>query len=459
MPIFNVIENYLAQQLAPATAAVLTGKQGCGKSQIAKYVAEGFEGHVLHVVVHYGQQLLVVNCAGSPCFDSGEQTAIPDFWAWFLAKTVSGNAPWLILIDNAHLLRCATTFVSTFYQLAEAGERSLSLLLVGQPFTAERKEMRRLCPVWVDVPAGVVPAGDEAQEVQLALRPVISRAVNPLRRLNVLRRTLNNIEESNDAVIGKALHRLAPSRGRFLLLGMGYAVLAGVLGWMMPSNLSAHLPMPWQEKKVEVVKAPQPKITDRPSGERSGMQGLISTWGYDVAPEMAWCDRIEAASLRCQSSTGTLSDLTRQALPWMASLQVDSRKMYAVVMRVGDNSLDLLVNQQLWVVNRKWFEHVWKGQYTLIVKTAPGGEQKITAKSTTEQVMWLDGSLSKVLNVPTIQATSWKPMLTEKVKLFQKQQNLPTDGIAGKATLIRLFQALGESPRLQVGEQPEGTTS
>lgn len=121
-------------------------------------------------------------------------------------------------------------------------------------------------------------------------------------------------------------------------------------------------------------------------------------------------------------------------------------------MRVGEDTLDVLVNQQIWSVRRAWFERVWQGQYTVIRKTTPEGDDRVTAKSGSEQIVWLDNALSRALNVPTTQATNWKPMLTEKVKLFQNQQKIPADGAAGKMTLIRLFQALGESPRLQVGE-------
>lgn len=73
---------------------------------------------------------------------------------------------------------------------------------------------------------------------------------------------------------------------------------------------------------------PLAKITDRPAGERSGMQGLISTWGYDVPLEMAWCDRIEIASLRCESATGQLTDMVNQGLPWMARLKVEDKDLW-----------------------------------------------------------------------------------------------------------------------------------
>lgn len=446
---FQVITHYLCQQLAPGTAAVVSGRRGCGKTQIMKQVGASFDGAVLYIVALPDQDLLVIDSRGSCGFFAGEQISASQIWTWFLTRKSSADISWMLVIDNAHLLKSLTTIVDTFYQLAETGESSLSLLLVGQPFSLRKRRLRAMCPVWVDVPGGIVPS-DEAGALQPALQHILARSSNPLRLFTVLCRSIQDMESSEE--VRNVLFRLVPSRWKVCVLGIGYALLAGSFGWMMTTVLPLHLPVPWAEKKSVVMDLPLAKITDRPAGERSGMQGLISTWGYDVPLEMAWCDRIEIASLRCESATGQLTDMVNQGLPWMARLKVEDKDLWGVVMRVGEDTLDVLVNQEIWSVRRAWFERVWQGQYTVIRKTTPEGDDRVTAKSGSEQIVWLDNALSRALNVPTTQATNWKPMLTEKVKLFQNQQKIPADGAAGKMTLIRLFQALGESPRLQVGE-------
>jgi general secretion pathway protein A len=60
------------------------------------------------------------------------------------------------------------------------------------------------------------------------------------------------------------------------------------------------------------------------------------------------------------------------------------------------------------------------------------------------------------LGVPANDSGDWTPTLTEKVKLFQRNEKLQQDGVPGKDTLIRLRQALGEAPRL-INETSSGT--
>jgi len=56
--------------------------------------------------------------------------------------------------------------------------------------------------------------------------------------------------------------------------------------------------------------------------------------------------------------------------------------------------------------------------------------------------------LSRVLNVEAEGTEEWSPLLTEKIRQFQAQHKMKVDGVMGQRTLIRLWQALGESPKL-----------
>lgn len=456
MPTFDAIEGLLIQQLTPATAAVISGNHGCGKTFLAGRASARFDGRVLQWVAQENRQLLLIHSSDPELVAPGECVAADDLWCWFLSRSATTTSPWLIVIDNAHLLPSLRKIVTTFYQLAEAGQRSGSLLLAGLESMARNRQLRSLCPVWIHLHPGILPAGDESANIRSALGRLAIRADNPLRQLKAVRQALSHGETGSEESVVRDLHRLTPSRWRCVALATGYALIAASIGWILFASRPLPIPVPWGIQKAAVPAVVAEKITDRPAGERSGMQGLISTWGYDVTVDQAWCDRIEVARLRCESGTSSLEKLSQQGLPWMALLNVEHQTLYGVVMRVGDNTLDLLVNQRLWTVQRSWFEHVWQGRYTVLLRSGPHGEQAVTPKSGPEQIVWLDSALSRALSVPTSQITRWKPALTEKVKLFQRQQHLPVDGIVGKSTLVRLYQALGESPRLQAGNEPSG---
>lgn len=81
-------------------------------------------------------------------------------------------------------------------------------------------------------------------------------------------------------------------------------------------------------------------------------------------------------------------------------------------------------------------------------KPSPDGNASITKKSSIDDIAWLDTMLSRVLNVEAENTGEWSPMLTEKIRQFQTQNKIKADGVMGKVTLIRLWQVLGESPKL-----------
>ena len=48
--------------------------------------------------------------------------------------------------------------------------------------------------------------------------------------------------------------------------------------------------------------------------------------------------------------------LAQEGYPWISELKTGNHLNYAVVARVGDNSLDLLMNNRTWQVSRHWFK-------------------------------------------------------------------------------------------------------
>lgn len=452
MSAHELIKRYFLPQLVPATVAVLSGARGGGKTYLARCISEQFNGAIIWFIAISEQKLLVAE-SSFDSFDAGETIAANELWAVLLSRASGGGQPLMIVIDNAHLLDALASSVSTFYQLAEVGHNAFSLLLVGQAFHDKGNQLRHLCPVWLDIPVrGISGEGNNEEGTQKLLQRIASRSKNPLRMAGVVERIIKEARAEDKNEIEQVVADLLFSRRRGAMLSACYAVLACAIGWMSYGSWPNALPVPRAEHTAAVVKVPRALITDRPAGERRGMQGLISTWGYEVSPEMAWCSRIEAAELRCESGTAQMDDLLRRGLPWMARLKVGTQELYAVVVRVGDETIDLLLNQQIWTVRRVWFAKAWQGQYTSIIKTTPGGAEFVTDKSTPEQIIWLDVAISQVINVPASKTSGWNPLLTKKVKQFQSLQQLKTDGIAGKLTLVRLFQALGESPKLQLGE-------
>ncbi|ENA0612317.1 peptidoglycan-binding protein [Enterobacter bugandensis] len=175
---------------------------------------------------------------------------------------------------------------------------------------------------------------------------------------------------------------------------------------------------------------------------------LYSVWGYEVSRSEAWCDQAYRAGMTCLSGKESLASLMAQSLPWIATLNVDNASIPVVIIGEGEGTLAALSAGKTWILNKAWFSKVWTGSYTLMWKPSPDGNASITKKSSIDDIAWLDTMLSRVLNVEAENTGEWSPMLTEKIRQFQTQNKIKADGVMGKVTLIRLWQVLGESPKL-----------
>ena len=475
-PVFTheFIENYLQQELKPASVIVLSGNPGCGKSTLAQRIAAEFDGDAITFIALRGKKdhsMLMNACGGNSLnMQMGDTCSLSAFWHDVLGKLPCGERSCLIVIDNAHDLAEIERFIALFYQAAIYHPQKPTLLLVGDNSMSDRKKMRKLCPSWIRMPSPAtydeerlpaVPGTRISAEKQRMVAKVAQLSRGNLRFMAVAAKGFQRYFSHEDAE-KKDVRRLTaavvenvqyafPAARRTLALMVGYAVCAFALGWMLTGIWRLPVPVPhWINGNPPAIakKASPPKITDQLSDERSSMQGLFSAWGYEVTRDEAWCDQAVRAGLICHSGENTLEQLSTQGLPWIARLEGDKRPLFAVVMNVSPDELDLLINQRIWTVKRHWFEQVWHGQNTILWKTAPDGATHIGRKSDVGHIIWLDAMLSKAMNIPATPVERWQPILTEKLKSFQASHYLPADGIAGRMTLIRLMQELGESPKL-----------
>lgn len=232
--------------------------------------------------------------------------------------------------------------------------------------------------------------------------------------------------------------------------GMSGTVIALVGGWLMLSSFISPLPIPsWLMPVAPSIKEEMTQDIFRTvMRDSDALSVLYGVWGYDVPADSAWCDHAVRAGLTCKSGKASLQALIDQNLPWIASLNVANKKLPVVVIRVGDDSIDVLIGQQTWTLTRKWFETVWAGDYLLLLKMSPEGESTITRDSSEEEILWLETMLNRALHISTEPSTEWRPLLVEKIKQFQKINHLKADGVVGSSTLVHLWQVAGESAYL-----------
>lgn len=243
-----------------------------------------------------------------------------------------------------------------------------------------------------------------------------------------------------------------PRGKRLAVVGLFASVLFAACGWQfsgaITSRLPVQMPVPVSWNKVEhKAEAPAvPVIEHEVVNQSSAMHQLYVMWGYDASADEALCQNAAQANLMCRQGSAALPALEKEGYPWVSELKTANHLNYAVVARVGKDSLDLLMNNRTWQVSRSWFTQHATGNYTLLHRLTPQGKDEIDTSSSRQDLEWLDQELAQSLNKPVTHASNWSAELSKRTRTFQSQKGLKVDGIAGEETLMQLMRATNSTP-------------
>ena len=477
---YRTAKDYLSDELLLSGVGLIVGEAGCGKTALAKDILRINQGGFLLLTARKeNDELLLIDSS----WDAVNKINLrPSFslnlWEKFLYETQKINTPVLIVLDNAHYInQQLSTLVYLFSEFRKHARQPLSLLIVGENSLLKNKSLSNYHPGALRLPLydekaclSVVNQTIMEREgedhaatftlpyikyIQYAAKgnpESISRLVNMARQIAWIEQgTTSSLHWRHIKLAVRESGKSRRARKTMLLLLIGYAGFAALLGWHCTGMVSPYLPVPeWlrPEPVAAMIPAPPPAIDDQPATERQAMQQLFRAWGYDVAEEDAWCDQTAQAGLQCETAKADYDALQKQGLPWIAQFHLGNKTRYAVVIRMGKDDLDLLLGQQTWTVKKSWFLAAWKGEYILFWKPAPSGKTAVSAASSDEDILWLNTMLSRALHLPLPKDVRWNALLVEKIKKFQQSRGLYPDGAPGKATLIQLWLSVEQSALL-----------
>lgn len=468
----QAIFNYLALYTSPRPLVYLCGVRGSGKTFLAQKLHERLEERVLTLSWseenRYRAQWVVLadNASHNSCLHKSypRHSLSPS-----LLKDIgqTNDNHFTIVIDNAHW--CGQDIVKDIANFQQHFH-SVRLILLGEPSRRQQKQLRFLHTEFITLEK---PTWQETRDF-LARKsniPSPETVFTPrfVRRLLSLSR--GDVTQLKYAAVATELllqaeqtHMLSREQQRLIYRTLGDqrrrwlrwsalwcgTIVAVAMGWTISPSLSNYLPLPptFLPPAPVIKESDTTDLTRQVASDREALSQLFATWGYDVPVEEAWCDRAQRAALLCKSGKSSLKMLAAQGLPWITSLRVGQKTIPVVIVRVTPASLDVLVGRQTWTLTREWFETVWQGDYLLLWKPSPMGETSISRDSDEEDIQWLETTLNNALNLTSSPTGEWSAVLIEKVKLFQKQNQLTADGVVGFSTLTRLWQASGESARL-----------
>lgn len=243
---------------------------------------------------------------------------------------------------------------------------------------------------------------------------------------------------------------------RLATVGLFASVLFAACGWYLTSSISARLPVQlpvpvsWQHTTPKVQAPVVPVIDNDVVNQPDAMHQLYQMWGYDASAEDALCQNAAKVNLMCKQGNASPDALAQEGYPWVSELKTGNHLNYAVVARVGETSLDLLMNNRTWQVSRSWFNQHATGNYTQLHRLTPDDKDAISAASDAKDMGWLDQQLSVALNQPATHAQTWTAELMKRTREFQQKMHLHVDGIPGEDTLMQLMRETDTAPSVLI---------
>lgn len=239
---------------------------------------------------------------------------------------------------------------------------------------------------------------------------------------------------------------------RLLAIAGASVLTCATAGWLFSATLAARLPFAlpqparWSAAALPAATPAVPDIGHDVISQPDAMHQLYKMWGYEASADEALCQNASRVSLTCKAGSAPLAALQTQGYPWVAELKTGSHMNYAVVARVGQNSLDLLLNNRTWQVTRQWYQQHATGRYTLLHRLTPEGKTAISAASGSKDIRWLDDALSQALGKAPTHATRWTAGLMQRTRDFQNKAGIHVDGLPGEETLIQLMRSVNMTP-------------
>ena len=241
---------------------------------------------------------------------------------------------------------------------------------------------------------------------------------------------------------------------RLATVGLFASILFAACGWHFSATLNGQSPLHLTVPARWTLHTPAPVVNKLPDinnvvvNQADAMHQLYTVWGYDPTTEEAQCQSAGKVNLACKQGNAALDVLVKEGYPWISELKSGNHVNYGVVVRVGKDSLDLLLNNHTWQVSRSWFTQHATGNYTLLHRLTPEGKTDINAASDEKEAAWFDQQLSQALHEPETHAKSWTATLANRTRAFQSKTDLHVDGLPGEETLMAVMRMNNSTPSI-----------
>ncbi len=179
----------------------------------------------------------------------------------------------------------------------------------------------------------------------------------------------------------------------------------------------------------------------------SAQRSLFAWLEMEVNDEDYPCWQLAEKNIECRrSNLENWSDLIEINRPAVLTLTSEDKFLrYALITGINSEKANLInTANQAFSVDLKNLGPMWTGEIFYIWQRPPGFKDPLTRGQRNETIRWLaeqfasiDGQESPLTN------SYFNEKLEQRVKIFQRDNQLSDDGIVGQQTLMKLNEALG----------------
>ncbi|MDQ6992076.1 MAG: AAA family ATPase [Mariprofundus sp.] len=192
-----------------------------------------------------------------------------------------------------------------------------------------------------------------------------------------------------------------------------------------------------------------PWLSIEKTGDKiSAFQTLLNIWAVDlnIHSKRDPCSQIEEKNIFClqlRAQTWMLEAFNGPAI--FQTIDTTGKNHFAVIRLMDGENITLQLNKEQWTIKRHELLQHWHGDITLFWNHPPGYQKSLHPGDSGLTVQWLSKQLDQIQGtiIPPRQRWIMDEVMVERLKTFQRAQEIYPDGIAGPMTLMRIQQLTG----------------
>jgi general secretion pathway protein A len=215
-------------------------------------------------------------------------------------------------------------------------------------------------------------------------------------------------------------------------------------------------PVPIEAAEPEVSLDEQLHLARELTNTASALLTLLEIWGIDYQSGQPGCEQAGAAGYQCVWQRGSWSGIRQFDRPAILTLiDSDGAAHNVVLTAIEDDMVELSIGSVRVTHALADVSNMWFGQYMLLWQPPDGISEAIRPGSIGPGVLWLRQSLASIdarYQTAAADSAEFDAELQQKVRLFQRDNRLNVDGLAGTQTQIIVNNLLApdSTPRLTI---------